>query len=87
MPWLPVQCPNEECSGREVCHTTDCRCRGTERVHGEDPHSYEECPEEPTVIPARWQALYVPGNREAPGDFDNTIYCSACGEEGEAADE
>lgn len=81
MPWVEVQCPNEECSGREVIHPRNCRCEGTGRLPDGDPHKFKDC-DEGEVVPARWQANYVPGGGDVPGDFDNTIHCPSCGEEG-----
>jgi hypothetical protein len=86
MPWLDVQCPNEQCPGREVHHPDNCRCGGTGRVPGSDPHEFHDC-DEGEVVPARWSAHYVPPSREQPGDFDNTIHCPSCGEEGVDGDE
>jgi hypothetical protein len=86
MPWVEVECPNEKCPGREVTHTTECRCKGSGRVMDDDPHTYIDCPEEPVIIPARWSANYRPARAHEPGDFDNTIHCPSCGTEGVEGD-
>jgi hypothetical protein len=86
MAWVEVECPAEDCKGREVTHTGECRCKGTERVAGDEPYEFEDCPEEPTVIPHRWMAFHYNATFHRPSEWDASISCSYCGTDGELAE-
>lgn len=83
MPWVEVQCPNEKCPGREVAHPMNCVCKGTERVARDDGPGTIACDEDDDVVPHRWQAFWFNTTLTRAGEWDASIHCSSCGEEGE----
>lgn len=86
MAWVEVECPNEDCKGREVCHLTTCRCGGKGRVPGDDPHTFEDCPEEADITPHRWMAEHRNATHSHPSEWGPSIDCGYCGTEGEVAE-
>lgn len=87
MPWMDVACPNEECPGREVSHPLDCpACNGTKRRRREDGPGYTDCDAEDEEMPQRWRAFWFNSTLSQPGEWDSSICCPACGEEGEEVD-
>jgi hypothetical protein len=86
MPWVEVACPNERCPGREVGHSKDCACRGTERLLRDDGPGTVPCDEPDDVIPERWSAFWRNSTFTQPGEWGPSISCPACGEEGEEVD-
>lgn len=85
MPWVEVRCPNEKCPGREVGHASTCTCEGTGRIEGEVPRTFEDCPDG-DVVPERWMAFWRSTTLTRAGEWEASICCPACGEEGEESE-
>lgn len=87
MPWVEVQCPNEECPGREVSHPPNCSaCGGTRRRPAAEHGGYVDCDVEDDVVPERWQAYWRNTTLSMAGEWAASIHCPRCGEEGEELD-
>jgi hypothetical protein len=87
MPWLEVECPNEECPGREESHPYSCACKGSGRAPREDGPGYEDCDGDPDIVPERWLAFWRNSTLTQPGEWAASIHCPKCGEEGEEVED